>query len=62
MWSFNFESNRGLILGIGILSLEMTEEWGQIMHILDREDKEFQEAMKVQVGTTFSLINNSSKM
>ena len=40
----------------------MAEEWGQIMHIFEREDKEFQEAMRVQVGTTFSQSNNPNKM
>ena len=40
----------------------MAEEWGWIMHTLEREDKEFQEAMRVQVGTTLPHIKNSNKM
>ena len=32
------------------------------MHILDREDRELQEAMKEQIGIVFSQINNSHKM
>ena len=40
----------------------MAEEWDQIMHILERESREFQEARRVQVGTTFSEINNLNKV
>ena len=40
----------------------MTEEWGHISHILEREDREFQEAMRAQVGTTFSHTLSSSRM
>ena len=32
----------------------MAEKWGQITHILEREDREFEEAMRGQVGTIFS--------
>ena len=40
----------------------MAEKWDQIAHILEREDREFKEAMKGQVGTTSSSPNNSKKM
>ena len=40
---------------------EMAEKLGRITHILERESKKHQEAMKVQVGTTFSQINNPNK-
>ena len=40
----------------------MAEKWGQIKHILEREDWEFQEIMKGQVGTTPSSPNSSNKM
>ena len=41
----------------------MTEKWGQISHIafLEREDREFQEAMREQVGRTFHFCS-SNKM
>ena len=39
----------------------MAEKWSQIKHILEREDREFQEAMREQVGTTFSHIYSSNK-
>ena len=32
------------------------------MHILEREDREFEEAIRGQVGTTFSITNSSNKM
>ena len=47
---------------IGILYWEMAEESGQITHIFEREEREFQDAMRGQVGTTFSCINSSNKM
>ena len=40
----------------------MAEKWGCISHILEREDRELQEVMRVQVGTTSSHINSSSRM
>ena len=40
----------------------MAERWGQIMHILEREDSEFKEAMTGQVGTTFSSIHGLNQM
>ena len=40
----------------------MADKWGHILHILEREGREFQEAMRVQVGTTFSHTNSSSRM
>ena len=39
----------------------MAEKWGHISHILEREDRESQEAMRVQIGTT-SHTNSSSRM
>ena len=36
----------------------MAERWGQTTHILEREDREFKEAMKGQVGTTSSSPNS----
>ena len=35
---------------------------GQIMHILEREDREFEEAMTGQVVTTFSSTKGMNKM
>ena len=45
----------------------MAEKWDQIVHILEREDKEFKEAMTGQVGTIFPRVKGlnimaSSKM
>ena len=40
----------------------MAEKRGCISHILEREDMEFQEAMRAQVGTTSSHTNSSSRM
>ena len=40
----------------------MAEKWGQIMHILARGDRELKQAMKGQVGTTFSSTNSSNMM
>ena len=40
----------------------MAEKWGQIMHILDVEDKEYEEAMRGQVLTTFPSTNSSNKV
>ena len=40
----------------------MADKWGHISHILEREDREFQEAMRVQVGTTSFHTNSSSRM
>ena len=40
----------------------MAEKWGQIIHILEREDREFKEAMRGQVGTASSSTNCSNKM
>ena len=40
----------------------MAEKWGQIIHILEREDREFKKSMKGQVGTTSSSPNSSDKM
>ena len=40
----------------------MAEKWGQISHIMEWEDREFKEAMKGQVGITFSSINGSNRM
>ena len=40
----------------------MAARWGYISHILEREDREFQEAIRVQVGTTFCHTNSSSRM
>ena len=40
----------------------MAEKWGWITQNLEREDREFKEAMKGQVGTTSSSSNNSKKM
>ena len=45
-----------------MLSMDAVGKWGQITHILERKDREFQEAMRVQVGTTFSHINSSNTM
>ena len=60
---FNLESNRAYFFWIDILS------WGDgrgtgsnHTHILEGESKEFQEAMRAQVGTTFSQINNPNKV
>ena len=46
----------------GALIGEMAEKWGQIMHILERENRKFEEAMKGQVGTISSSPNNSNKL
>ena len=40
----------------------MTEKWDCILHILERENREFQEAMRAQVGTFFPHINNLSRI
>ena len=40
----------------------MAEKWDHILHFLERENREFQEAMRAQVGTTFSHTNKSSRM
>ena len=40
----------------------MAEKWGQIAYILDREDREFEEAMKGQAGATFSSTKGLNKM
>ena len=46
----------------GALMGKMAAKWGQITHILEREDREFEDAMRGQVGTTSSSPNSSSKM
>ena len=38
----------------------MAEKWGQIAHILEMEDREFEEAMKEQVNTISSSPNSSN--
>ena len=40
----------------------MAEKWDCISCILERQNSEFQEAMRAQVGTTFSHTNNLSRM
>ena len=40
----------------------MAEKWGQIAHILEREDREFKEAMRGQVGTMNSNARGLNKM
>ena len=50
------------IFWTGTLIEGMAEKWNQIAHILEREDREFKEAIKGQVGTTSSSPNNSKKM
>ena len=39
------------------ISQKMAEKWNQITHILEREDKEFTEAMREQIGTIFPNTN-----
>ena len=54
MQPFNLGNNGELIcFRLTYFLGEMAEEWGQIMHNLDRESKEFQDAIRPQVGTTF---------
>ena len=40
------------LLWTGAYIGEMAEKWDQIVHILERVDRKFKEAMKEQVGTT----------
>ena len=47
------------LLWIGIFPWEIAEKWDQITHILERE---FQETLRAQVGTTIPRINSSNKM
>ena len=40
----------------------MADKWDWISHVLEREEKEFQQAMPAEVGTTSLCTINSSKM
>ena len=40
----------------------MAEKWIQITHILEREEREFEEVMKGKVGTSSSSPNSSNMM
>ena len=40
----------------------MVEKWGQITHILEKENREFKETMKGQVGVILSGTNSSDKV
>ena len=40
----------------------MAEKWDCILHILEKDDRELQEAMTAQVGTIFSHTTSSSRM
>ena len=40
----------------------MPEKWEYILHILERGNREFHEAMRAQVVTIFIHANNSSRM
>ena len=42
------------------LNLQMADKWDYMSYILGREEKEFQEAMRAEVGTTSSHTNNLS--
>ena len=42
--------------------LQVVDKWDCISHILERENREFQEAMRAQVGTTFPHTINLSRM
>ena len=42
--------------------LQMADKWDCISCILERDNREFQKAMRTQVGTTFCCTVNSSKM
>ena len=50
------------VTDIPYIRLQMAEKWNHTSHILERENREFQEAMTAQAGTTFSHTNNSSRM
>ena len=39
---------------------KMSEKWSQITHILEREDREFEEAMRGQIGCIFPSAKGSS--
>ena len=56
---FHFDIGRQPILDWNICQ-EMAEKSGQIAHILERENREFEQAMWGQVGTTFSSTNGSN--
>ena len=51
-----------ILQDIPYIRLQIADKWYFISCILERENKEFQEAMRAQVGTTFSHANNSSRM
>ena len=40
----------------------MSDQCDHISHILEREENEFQEALRAELGTTFSHTNSSGKM
>ena len=61
MQSFHFAVN-GHPIPDWSTDWRMAEKWGQIIHNLDREDRDFEEAMRGQVGTTSSSPNSSNKM
>ena len=44
------------------LNLQKVDKWDHMSHILEREEKEFQEAMRTEVGTTSFQTNSLSKM
>ena len=47
---------------IDVFSWKMAENWGHVLHSLERADEDFQKAMRVQVGTTSSHTYSSSRM
>ena len=60
--SFNLGSDRAYFFWINIFPWKMAEEWDCISHVLEIEDREFEEAMRAQVGTFSSHAKNSSRM
>ena len=40
----------------------MSDKWDHILHILERENRDFREAMRAQVGITFLHTINLSRM
>ena len=47
---------------LDIYHVTMADKWDWISIVLEQEEKEFQEAMKAEVGTTSLCTINSSKM